>query len=309
MPKIIKLILILFLASLMAACEKVHEAPAETQPFPSAEVLNQSYDFSGAGPFEVPLTRNFPASSEVRIEITRNADHGEIQLLDNGSLLYRPEYGFSGIDSAKYRVCIGNECSQGRVLLRINSDCSFSVPDLLLECGWGLQELTGIPSEFGCGALSSSVSGNPAIFLNGSVVAGNFRLNRMDTSWFRLSACRPGGICDTGLVRVISGRQQCMDKFRLQKDTFILNRNFTGISINLSLLLKNDSCCLGDIDAGSLQAGSAHHGTATVRHNGQGSVIRYIRNFGSQLETDSIEYSIRSKSGKQSSTRLIILSE
>ena len=300
-----RLISVFILAIMLGACDRVHEAPSPAG-FVSPEELNQEYDCTGAGPFELAISRKLLSTTEISIKIKTQTLHGELSLLGNGNFLYRPLAGYSGLDSAIYEVCDPQKCLQGKILLRVSGSCRPVVPDIFLEADWGLNPLETLPDSFGCGSSVTAALGNQAIQFIGSRLWGNFPVNKVDTTYFSLIACNTGAVCDTGNVQVISGLRQCREKFNLRRDTFRLNRNFSGISINLNLLLANDQFCENDLDPLSLEVSNPATGSAFVRQNVQGSFIRYLRTGNAP---DSLQYRLRSLSGKQSSASLIILTE
>jgi hypothetical protein len=230
-------------------------------------------------------------------------------LLATGNFQYQPEDGFSGKDSAVYQVCSEQSCFKGKLTFEVSSTCMPQVPDFESVSNWGFNQIIDLPSGFSCGAVLRSVYGNARIRFENGVILADLPPNRIDTNFFRITACNLSEKCDTGTVRLISGLNQCRNIFSLNRDTFRLNRNFSGVSINLNLLLDNDQFCENDLDLQSLEASQPVAGSSTVRHNVQGNFIRYIKSNPALAGTDSLTYRLTSRSGAQSSATLIIITE
>lgn len=297
------------IAILLSGCDKVEVNPPKEGFDPTNEQLNQTYEFSGNGPFEFSVASNFISTTPLTVSIIQAPGKGNLQLLAKGNFQYQPEDGFSGKDSALYQICSDQSCFKGKLTFEVSSTCIPQVQDFERESNWGLNQLIDIPSGFSCGAVLRSVYGNARIrFENGAILA-DLPANRIDTNYFQITACNLSEKCDTGTVRLISGLNQCRDLFSLQRDTFRLNRNFSAISINLNLLLANDLYCLNDLDPMTLEAGQPASGSSLVRHNVQGNFIRYSKANPGQTLTDSLVYRLKTRSGAESSATLILLTE
>jgi hypothetical protein len=308
--KILNWFYVLFLsAALATGCDKVKVNPPDEGFSPKSEQLNQTYEFSGSGPFEFSVVRNFISTTPLTVSIIQAPGKGSLQLLATGNFQYLPEEGFSGKDSAVYQVCSDQSCFKGKLSFEVSSTCMPQVPDFESESNWGFNQIIDLPSGFSCGAVLRSVYGNARIRFENGVILADLTPNRIDTNFFQITACNLSEKCDTGTVRLISGLTQCKNIFSLKRDTFRLNQNFSGVSINLNLLLANDQFCENDLDLQSLEASQPAAGSSTVRHNVQGNFIRYIKSNPALAGTDSLTYRLTSRSGAQSSATLIILTE
>jgi hypothetical protein len=308
--KILNRFYFLFLiAALATGCDKVKVNPPDKEFEPSGTQLNQTYEFSGNGPFEFSVTGSFISTTPLTISIIQAPAKGSLQLMPKGNFLYQPEEGFSGKDSALYQVCSEQSCFKGKLTFEVSSTCLPQIPDFERESNWGLNQIIDLPSGFSCGALLRSVYGNARIRFENGVIVADLPANRIDTNFFQITGCNLSEKCDTGTVRLISGMNQCRNIFSLNRDTFRLNRNFSGVSINLNLLLANDQFCENDLDLQTLEASQPAAGSSTVRQNVQGNFIRYIKSNPALAATDSLIYRLTSKSGAQSSATLIILNE
>lgn len=304
------LLQIIAAATLGWGCDNISEK-AGPDSLAGLSNANKEYILDGPGPHSILLTQGIASLSALKVTITKQAVHGTISLETDGRILYRPAPGFySGLDSAMYQICNDARCLDGRILIQLSDSnaCLPVVEELVIETNTGGPYEIQIPNEFGCGAIKSSIFGNQAFSLLDGKIFGTFPENKIDTNSFNLVACSNAGRCDTGIITVISGRQNCFNRFSLKNDTFLFNRNFTEISINLNLLLSNDTYCINDLLRKSLGINQPPtRGIAIIRNNVQGDFIRFVRNPNFTNGLDSLTISLQTISGAEKTSKLYIL--
>jgi hypothetical protein len=305
-----RIILLLLSACLLAvACDKVKDRPAP-DPLQGLELKPLQIDLLGNSPQTINLTANQSFPSAVTVRIVQQPANGSISLDSNANFVFTPDPGFFGSDSSVYEICSELQCIQGLIRITITDTtqpCTPSVPDFSLEVQPGTQVQLNLPSSFGCGAGITALlaNGNTNLSLQNGKVFASFPENEVDTVTFAIVSCN-GTLCDTGKVRLVSGRNYCIQKFQLRQDTLEISRNFREISINYNFILKNDSFCTDDPILDSLILGAPSRGIAFLRKNVQGRFVRYVLDSTFTQGMDSFSYTLRTNSGTSGTSKVFI---
>ncbi|WP_295129274.1 Ig-like domain-containing protein [uncultured Chitinophaga sp.] len=141
--------------------------------------------------------------------------HGQLTLDGGGNLVYRPALNYNGADSAVYRLCKANGlCDTAKIYITITpvNDRPVAVDDLFTRAEDTV--ITFPPSVVLINDIDVDgdvLTGHPF----GSLTKGTFTANPDGTYTYsplpnfngvdsiQYEVCDPGGLCDTGLIRLI----------------------------------------------------------------------------------------------------------
>ncbi|UYQ94638.1 Ig-like domain-containing protein [Chitinophaga horti] len=151
----------------------------------------------------------------VTASIVTTTTRGQLSLDGGGNLQYTPALNFNGLDSAVYQLCKANGlCDTAKIYITVTAvnDAPIAVNDLFVRAEDTV--ITFPPSV----ALINDIDPDGDV-LNGrpigSLTKGSFTANPDGTYTYRplpnfngvdsiqYEVCDPGGLCDTGLIRLI----------------------------------------------------------------------------------------------------------
>lgn len=303
----------LFLLTLLAtSCDKVKDQP-EPDLLNGLELKPISLELVIQGKTDIDILAVNPIPAQATIRIKKQPMHGQIELdIVRKLFVYTPDSGWSGIDSAKYEVCITG-CKEGDLIFQVvdtTSPCVLQLQAYNLEISPEFQELN-LPTVFACsGIISQLIGANPAwISLQQGKIRTQFPTYFQDSTRFQYVVCTPENQCDTAWItlQVKLLPSYCQTRFSPVGDLIRPLPTFLAFSINYDSLFANDITCPEDIKPGSLTlVKQPSRGTATLRSNFQGRFIRYIKDSTFVSGRDTLEYRIEGQSGGSGTAKVII---
>ena len=313
---LLRFICFISLLAFLSACEKVKESPV-SDPLTGLPIGPVRLDLNNQSEADILIFTPEQLQNlqgQISIEITEQPRQGNISLDPVRKVfVYRANAGWFGTDSARYRVCSPQSCRTAQVFIRLTDTvppCIPEAPDLTFEVSTGNQ-VTVLPQSFPCGATVSELTENPApqnISLSGNSILTGFPEFTNQIYQLKYRICSNANLCDTGRItlKIRPDSGFCRSRFLPADDEIFILSNVVRRSIHYDSLYRNDSpTCPDDLIYESLAIVSGpNHGTAELRSNVQGRFVRYTRNQGAQAPTDSLLYSVRSRSGKTALVKL-----
>ncbi|WP_372490092.1 Ig-like domain-containing protein [Chitinophaga sedimenti] len=156
-----------------------------------------------------------PDGDVLTASIVAPTQHGQITLSANGNLQYAPAQDYNGRDSAVYQICKANGlCDTAKIYISITpvNDRPIAVDDIFTRAEDTV--ITFPPSV----ALINDIDVDGDVLTGhpiGNLTKGTFTANPDGTYTYRplpnfngvdsiqYEVCDPGGLCDTGLIRLI----------------------------------------------------------------------------------------------------------
>ncbi|WP_346320070.1 Ig-like domain-containing protein, partial [Chitinophaga sp. YIM B06452] len=233
-------------------------APASDAP----NALNDTYTVNEDQPLTVTapglLSNDTDADGDqLTATVYRQPEHGRLTLNANGSFTYTPDADYNGPDYFIYQACdnaVPSLCDTGRVNITVNAvndapralDDNYSVEEertlTIPATGLLLNDAEPDGQAMTAALAAAPLHGTAVVNADGSLSytpAVNF--NGIDSLTY--SACDPGGLCDTALVRIVV--TPANDNPVPVADAFTLNED-EPLTVTAAQLLTNDTDPDGD---------------------------------------------------------------